>query len=173
MPALTVLQNCRTLQLTRGLNTLIDEDDFEKVGRHKWHAGKSLLTNYARRFNIINGRRVLCILHRVITNVAPDAYVDHKNGDGLDNRQSNLRACTHSENHRNRRRSKGRSPFKGVHCRAEGKWRAYCCVDGKDIWLGQFASEIEAARAYDAAAHKHYGEFARTNADIHGNYWDR
>jgi hypothetical protein len=175
MESLIVLNGCRTIQLSQGYRTLIDAGDCDRINSFKWWAQTCKRCPhlvYARRHeNAGNNKRRLVSLHRLLADAPPKTYVDHRNGDGLDNRRSNLRVCTHSENHRNRHRSKGRSKFKGVHHRRDnGMWRAYICAEGKAVWLGQFPTEAEAARAYDAAAREHYGEFAKTNADLFGDY---
>ena len=93
--------------------------------------------------------------------------VDHIDGDGLNNRRSNLRACTHTENGRNRKLSKNNtSGLKGVNAREAGKWQAMIKTSGRILHLGVFDSKMEAAKAYDAAALRLYGEFARTNAAL-------
>ena len=92
--------------------------------------------------------------------------VDHRNGDGLDNRRDNLRLATHSENMMNRPKIKSptTSRFVGVYFdKARRLWVARIHLNGKCIWLGRFATEIEAAKAYDEAAKKYHGEFARLN----------
>jgi hypothetical protein len=91
--------------------------------------------------------------------------VDHRNSDSLDNRRTNLRLATHSQNQCNRRKRKNTSSrFRGVYFRKENrKWAAFISVAGKKIFLGYFDSETEAARVYDAAAKKYRGGFARLN----------
>jgi hypothetical protein len=103
------------------------------------------------------------MIHRL---VLPDAkQINHINGNGLDNRRENLRSVTSAENHRNsRKRTRATSQFKGVHWLVQGKkWRAMIYVNGKQRHLGCFARETDAALAYDVAARKHFGEFARPN----------
>ena len=104
-------------------------------------------------------------MHRLVMGCRPREEVDHRNGDGLNNRRHNLRSTTHSLNQANRRRVTGKSGFKGVFQRS-GKWRAYITVAGRFISLGSFITAEEAARAYDVAAREHFGEFACTNADL-------
>ena len=94
-----------------------------------------------------------------------ELLVDHRNNNGLDNRRDNLRLATSSQNNCNSRKRKNTtSQFRGVcFCKAKGKWDANINLAGKRIWLGSFDSEIEAGKAYDEAAKKCHGEFARLN----------
>jgi hypothetical protein len=91
--------------------------------------------------------------------------VDHQDGDGLNNRRSNLRICTHQNNSRNMRRHRdSASRFKGVSWwKTRQIWRAYIVVDNKQKGLGYYNNDTDAARAYDAAAKKLFGEFANLN----------
>jgi len=91
--------------------------------------------------------------------------VDHANGNGLDNRRSNLRLCTTSENIQNQRpRKSGTSKYKGVGWFVrDSNWRVRIKVGDKQIHIGYFADEVEAAKAYDKMARQHFGAFARTN----------
>lgn len=93
--------------------------------------------------------------------------VDHINGDGLDNRRSNLRVCSHAENRRNSKKVSGRrklaSHYKGVSHPSKNRWTASITVMWKTLHIGSFKTEIEAARAYDEAARNHHGVFARLN----------
>jgi hypothetical protein len=110
-----------------------------------------------------DGSRAGLKLHRLLL---PDwAEIDHIDGDGLNNCRSNLRAATHSQNQGNTRKRLGTSSqFKGV-CwsKCAGKWRAYIRSDGKLKFLGYFASEFEAAQAYNSAALEKWGSFAKVN----------
>lgn len=106
-------------------------------------------------------------MHREILGLSPGdgLEVDYINGDGLDNRRENLRNCTRRQNNRNARPRGGSSRYKGVcwdkHCE---KWFAYIRVEWDLKRLRYFALEEEAARAHDAAAVEHLGEFARPNS---------
>lgn len=89
--------------------------------------------------------------------------LDHINGNRSDNRIENLREATATQNARNRKPIGG-SRFLGVSRSANGKrWRAYIHINGKTVALGTFDCEEVAARTYDVAARRHFGQFARPN----------
>jgi hypothetical protein len=119
---------------------------------------------YVRIYSKETGKRYL---HRVITGATKGMDVDHINGDRLDNRRSNLRVCSRSENMKNaRKRSRCSSKYKGVTwVKSKKRWRAQItmveCKGSKHI--GYFKSEIDAARAYNEAAKEYFGEFAKIN----------
>ena len=105
-------------------------------------------------------------MHRQIMKPARGFVVDHKNHQGFDNRKDNLQIVTAAENNYNSRKTSRptTSIYKGVSkCRKTGKWRAVIHINGIDIHLGYFYSEIEAAKVYDEAAKKFRGEFAVLN----------
>ena len=98
-----------------------------------------------------------------IMSAPPGALVDHKNGDGLDNRRANLRFASASQNNSNSRiRASNSTGFKGVTFdRGRQKWRAQISVGGRVINLGRYETPEDAHAAYAQSAQKHYGEFAR------------
>lgn len=156
----------KKIPLTRGLFALVDDEDFERLSRHKWRANSG---GYAVRDSpSVNGKRHAIYMHREIMSPASGVVIDHINGDKRDNRRENLRVCSRSENLRNqRRRSDNTSGFKGVNRHTQKglrhPWIARVKVNHRGIHLGCFATPEEAARAYDAAALKHHGEFAHLN----------
>ena len=145
--------------------TLVDDESFEELSKHKWCVQKGGNTFYAVR-NMPrdkNGKRKRVQMHRQIMNCPDNLQTDHINHNGLDNRKMNLRVCTHSENHGNSLPRKGcTSKHKGV-SRHGGKWQSRIKHNSKEIYLGFFATEIEAAEAYDAKAKELFGEFAYLN----------
>lgn len=147
------------VELTKGKFAKIDAEDAEKLSGLCWHATS---TGYAAGKNF---EGVTLYMHRLVTAAPDDKFVDHINGDKLDNRKSNLRFCGPSENLANRGSQKngGTSSFKGVAFdKARGKWTAQVCFKGKRI-CGRFGTEIEAARFYNEKAKELHGEFATLN----------
>lgn len=92
-------------------------------------------------------------------------YVDHKDGDKLNNREMNLRVATNGQNIANSRSRKGASSsYLGVHWHKQNmNWVVAITKDYQQVHLGSFWDEVEAAHAYDAAARAIHGEFARVN----------
>ncbi len=137
---------------------ILDTVDFIRLNKYSWRPLHNGSTIYARRTGP-NGTTIL--LHREIMN-PPNGYdVDHKNGDGLDNRRKNLRVASFTENNRNRIAPIG---YKGVSWGVyHNAWRARIMIERKEIFLGYFGNEGEAAMAYDKAATQYFGSFAVLN----------
>ncbi|MHC4574071.1 MAG: HNH endonuclease [Planctomycetota bacterium] len=103
-------------------------------------------------------------MHREICCAPRGVVVDHIDGNGLNNRKSNLRLCTVRQNLWNRRPAGGTSLYKGVCWRAEKKkWAARITCRDRRHHLGYFDTEMEAADAYDKKAAALFGEFAYLN----------
>lgn len=158
----------RVLILTQGQHTVVDDDVYEWASKFKWYAyrsrrGKSF---YAlRSIRLPNGKRVKQWLHREILKAGRGVEVDHIDGDGLHNLRENLRLCSPAENKRNcSLRQDNNSGYRGVSFHAAaGKWWARIQISGQPMHLGLFEHLMDAARAYDRAAIKLHGAFARIN----------
>ena len=164
----------KEIYLTKDQKTIIDDEVYDYISQWKWYCHKG----YARRSrrkdesketypsDVIHMSREIW---KLIGRVLPKGYIlDHINGDKLDNRLVNLRACTQGENVWNTRIDKhGEVPFRGVIKREKYQpirpYVAQIDVNKKRIIIGSFASPIEAARAYNEAAKKYHGEFAILN----------
>lgn len=159
--------NSRTIALSGGHVLIVDEADYPLAASRVWHPQQGKAgSHYAAVTRTVNGRQVKCYLHREIVGASRGQRVDHVNGNGLDNRRENLRLCSNADNMRNMRvsQARGSSRFKGVSWFVRHElWRAYIVVDYKQIHLGYFKSEHEAAEAYNAAARERFGKFARLN----------
>ena len=155
------------IPLTQGKIALIDDEDYELVSRHTWYAYKGKYTFYV--VTAIGGRRnpQTLLMHRLILGLdfGDKLHVDHINSNGLDNRRSNIRIATRQQNGRNQRpHGDAVSGFKGIYYhKNRRKWVAKIQVDGKQLHLGVFLDEADAAQAYDEAAIKYFGRFARLN----------
>ena len=145
---------------------VVDAIDYLKLKDHKWFAQPKRSGGfYAFRYVYENGKRTYFMMHREIMGFPEGLQVDHINGNGIDNRRSNLRVATAQQNAANSKRRPGRTS-KGAHyLKKQDRWRSCICVNGHSIHLGTFLTEAEAAKAYDDAAVKHFGEFAQINAD--------
>ena len=155
----------KEIKLTRGFSTIVDDDDFEWLSKSNWHCNAN---GYAvRKASKKFGRQKDIFMHREIIKTPDGMETDHINGNKLDNRKDNLRICTHAENGRNAKmRKDNTSGYKGVYFHKRDKhWVAQIDARKKQIFLGYFNTAQEAASAYDEAAKKMFGEFAKLNFD--------
>jgi len=153
--------------LTKGQFALIDAEDVPLVAQHKWSASwnSSIQGFYAvRKIRRADGRTTSLGLHVQVLRPALGFVADHISGATLDNRKANLRQATRAENARNRRAARrNTSGFKGVTWRARrSKWEAAITLDGKNKYLGSFATPESAHFAYRQASAVLHGEFGRT-----------
>jgi hypothetical protein len=154
---------------------IVDDMDFDYLNTHSWSA--LIVRNgsvYAYRKNHAGGKSVNVLMHREIYErsygqpLSSDVFIDHIGQgevNGLDNRRSNLRLATNSQNQCNGRiKRTNKSGFKGVHWRDDKKtFHAVIRLNGKPKHIGYFDSAISAAKAYDEAARRMFGEYARPN----------
>lgn len=161
----------REIPLTRGQVALVDDEDYERLACFKWFAFRTASTNryYAARgirYRKPDGRVSvrLVFMHNQIMGPESEKEVDHANRDSLDNQRSNLRFATRAQNQANvTSRRMSRSGFRGVYPMRNGRFYAMVRRGGRLVHLGVFADAIEAARAWNDAARKTYGEFAVLN----------
>lgn len=151
------------IELTRGFVTLIDDEDAHLVTPHKWYSHLSGGINYAERRPSHAGP--ILKLHNVLLRPPTGFIVDHADGDGLNNRRSNLRLASALDNGRNKKKRDGTtSPYKGVSWNTQKRrWVGRIYINGKHLHLGYFFDAVEAANAYDFIAAQCFGPFARLN----------
>jgi hypothetical protein len=154
------------IALSKGKFAKVDDEDYEWLSQWRWYANEQCPGRfYAERCYMgDDGRKVHPKMHRVIMGAPSNALVDHRDGDSLNNQRYNLRVCTKSQNLCNRSATRSNtSGYKGVFKQGEKYWMARISVGGRAIYLGNFNTPEAAAHAYDAAAIKYHGEFARLN----------
>lgn len=153
----------KTINLTKGAVAIVDDEDYEELNKFKWQLHSE---GYAVR-EIWNpgGKRKRVRMHRVIMNTPEGMDTDHRNGNRLDNRKENLRICTRQQNLRNSFvGSNNTTGYKGVAFhKFSGLYHATINVDKKQKSLGYHKTPQEAAKAYNDAALKYFGEFAKLN----------
>ena len=157
--------------------TLVDDEDYEYLNQFKWSmTKKGYVQGYIGKKTTKFGNVRNMQMHRVIMfdKLKSGVFVDHINGNKLDNRKCNLRLCNLTENNRNRGKIHFKqsqsvvSKYKGVWW-DRTKWRTAITVNNKKIYLGRFYNEDEAAKAYNEASKKYFGEFSYLN-NIGGEY---
>lgn len=159
------MDDFRTIPLTKGYEAIVDFEDFEWLNNYDWGIltpYKGQYTTYAMKKSQAESKGKSRLMHRIILNAPRNMCVDHINGNGLDNRESNLRLCSHRENLCNSKKQKNgiTSVYKGVSWdKSRNKWTAHI----NKYNLGRFNSEIEAALFYNEAALKYHGKFAKLN----------
>lgn len=140
----------------KGKFALVDDADLPLLANHSWCV---LSNGYA--VTRINNKFVY--MHRLILDAPPRQEVDHVNGDPLDNRRFNLRYATSRQQKMNtRKRINSKSAFKGVVFRMN-RWEAQIKIGGDSLRLGRYLTQREAAQAYNDAAIRYFGEFAKLN----------
>jgi len=139
--------------------------DLECVKKYCLRLKKNKNGYYVQTFRTVEYKKYeYSMLHRVLMQPDRSEVVDHKNRNPLDNRRSNLRNCTRTENNQHSI-SSGKAKFKGVRYYRYGQknWMARIVHEKKELILGYFSTPLEAAKAYNVAAKKYFGEFALLN----------
>jgi hypothetical protein len=159
------MEKCSIILKTgAGVEFIIDQEDYDRVKQYTWRFNGGYIrtsTAYNKKLGI-KGRSIY--LHRFILNITDNKiFIDHKNLDRKDNRKENLRICTTSQNQANiKPHKRNKTGLKGVRKTPSGKYEADIWKD-KSIYLGVFNTKQEAAKVYNEAAIKFFGEFALLN----------
>lgn len=155
-------KSIRHIPLSQGQVAIVSAESYDWLMQWKWYAAwdPKVKMFYARRHDAANNFRILGMHQALRPN---DKRVDHKNGNGLDNRLKNLRPCTHAQNAWNGKLySRNTSGHKGVRQRKDnGMWTAQVYYNGKCHWVGQFTSKRLAIKARRTKAIELHGEFYR------------
>lgn len=155
----------KEIQLSKGYKAIVDDQDFELLNSFNWFVNVQK-DGYVRA---VKNKTLKCNhtkMHRMILNITdPNILVDHKDGNPLNNQRNNLRTCNDSQSTCNVSSARGStSKYLGVSFHKQGqKWRATIFKDYKQISLGYFETEEQAALAYNEKAKELHGEFARLN----------
>lgn len=160
----------KKIKISSGYECILDDDDYDKFSKFNWFASKKRSGIYvyrSQRYGIRKeNKRLTIYLHREIMNAKKYDYVDHINGNTLDNRKQNLRICTNEQNLHNSKKTNKEctSKFKGV-CwdKSKKKWLVSITINKKHKFIGRYDSELEAAEIYNKHATLIYGEFAKLN----------
>lgn len=159
-----VVGDVAMIELTQNRTAIFDAEFLPVIETMRWGAMRGKYTSYATARNRLDDGTVKTIfMHRLLTNPSEDMVVDHINGDGLDNKMSNLRVVTAAQNNLNSRvRSDSQSKIKGAYYdKRKDLYYSRITVDGKNIYLGTFGTATEAAQAYTDASSKYHGEYGR------------
>lgn len=155
----------KEIKLLKGLVALVDDEDFERINAFKWSFHKEGRSEYAVSSIKIENKYKQFRMHRMILSISdPKVFVDHIDGNGLNNTKANLRLATHKQNSRNYSKlfSTNTSGFRGVRFDKRQKTKPWKCTikfENKNVHLGYFISAEEAAKAFDKAAKELFGEF--------------
>ena len=141
----------KKIKITQGKEAIIDDEDFDRISKNKW--------SYHHSGYVVRGKPQVS-LHRFIMGAKKRQYIDHINGNKLDNRKSNLRFCTPAQNQYNKLGT--RNIQKGIWWRDTRKaWIVRIQADGKRHWVGYFKKYSDALEAHKIATIKLHGEFAK------------
>lgn len=160
----------KDIVLSNGMVATVDDQDFHVLSQHKWGVINNGSHIYASRGTRKKGQKYKKVLmHRFLMGEPKGKMIDHINGNTLDNRKENLRLANRSNNLQNSKlRSDSKCSFKGVSRKTSEigtvRYTARIQINPNErLFLGYFETEIEAAKAYNVAAVKHFGEFAKLN----------
>jgi hypothetical protein len=156
----------KQIPLNKNKFAIVDDDDFERLNQFHWFAWKR--PNQEKWYAVRSADIKLMTstdrkMERHIMTAPEGFLIDHKNGDGLDNRKENLRIATYQQNSQNAKKHKiTSSKYKGV-SRFRNGWVAKITHNGERIHIGVYSAELPAAIAYDRKAREFFGEFTQPN----------
>lgn len=154
----------KIIKAIRGEEIIVDDEFYDELCKHRWTINSGYASRKVKHIDGTPGKMMHVYMHRVLLGLkyGERKSVDHRNGNKLDNRLENIRACSQAENCKNTRmRSTNTSGFKGVSwIESRGKWQATIAANGKSIYLGRYKTPEEAHEKYVAAAKELHGEFA-------------
>ena len=148
---------------------LFDDEDENNILQYKWCVIFNCGYYYAKTSIFVNGKQYSLLMHRYILglNKVDGILADHADFNGLNNQKNNIRKSTQAQNRANCKKKQGKtSKYLGVDIRKDCKikpFRVSISVNNKTVTVGQYANEIDAAKAYNEAAIKYHGEFANLN----------
>ena len=150
----------KEIPLTKNTVALVDDEDYERLSKFKWHNNNG----YAKRnMPILNSSNYYTFMHWEVLGCPGTSVIDHIDGNKLNNSKSNLRVCTPQQNCWNINKGiRAASGYRGVY-RNGSKWHARIKHNGKVKHLGNFNTPEEAAMTYDVAALEYRGDFAQLN----------
>jgi hypothetical protein len=152
----------KQIPLTQDKFALVSDHRFDYLNQFEWQATFDGYNWYAQR---TEGEKTIK-MHREIMGVTdPFIFIDHRDNNGLNNQDENLRECTNAENQRKRGKAyNNKSGYKGVSFdKKKYRYRAQIRHGGDPVFLGHFENPKDAALAYNEAAKKYHGEFAYLN----------
>lgn len=156
----------KELELSQGFKTYVDDEDYDHLNQWKWyyHKGRAVRGQWHKCPVCV---REKIYMARYLMKCPPHLFVDHIDGNPLNNTKRNLRICTKAQNCQNRKK-RNSSPYKykGAYF-YDGKWVSSIGYKNKSIFIGRFNNDIDAAIAYNKKAIELFGEFAKLN-DIPG-----
>ena len=151
----------RSTSLGQGLSTLVDDEDYELLSRFKWRIVESG-GNSKSMYAVATIR-----LHRLIVACPNDMMIDHINGNPLDNRKSNLRICSNSENQQNTSSRGGSSQYKNVsYSKRYDKWFAKFRFNGKEHFCGYHDTEEQARESVLKKRREICPNFSRSLSEV-------
>lgn len=157
----------KEIQLSQGKVALVDDEDFERLSKMRWHAQVIGNSWYAKRhfWSKPDKKYLTWYMHRIVMNAPDSMVVDHKDHNTLNNQKVNLRVCTKAQNNINTsKRPNTSSKFKGVcYFKSRDKYIAYIEHASKRTYLGYHKTEEDAAKAYNKKAIEIHGQFAQLN----------